>query len=68
MPNGGTQEIEYNTANKYTIVTDAAGVVTKYEIDGLGRNKAKYISTVLRIKKLKTIHMIPLEDYHRKNI
>lgn len=52
MPNGGTQEIEYNTANKYTIVTDAAGVVTKYEIDGLGRNKAKYIKYGTSYKKV----------------
>lgn len=42
MPNGGTRTAQYNTAQKNTIVTDEAGVVTKYEIDGFGRNKAKY--------------------------
>lgn len=42
MPNGGTRTAQYNTAQKNTIVTDEAGVVIKYEIDGLGRNAAKY--------------------------
>lgn len=33
-------------------MTDAAGVVTKYEIDGLGRNKAKYIKYGTSYKKV----------------
>ena len=43
MANGGTRQIQYNTAEKYTLITDESGVVTKYETDGLGRDKAKYI-------------------------
>ncbi|MCI8404102.1 MAG: hypothetical protein HFE49_04290, partial [Clostridia bacterium] len=42
MPNGGTRTIEYNTQDKYTIVTDEAGIQYKYIYDDLGRIKEKY--------------------------
>lgn len=37
FPNGSEQTIEYNLAQNYTIVTDAAGVKIKNIYDGLGR-------------------------------
>ncbi|MCH5210576.1 MAG: RHS repeat protein [Oscillospiraceae bacterium] len=44
LPNGGTQTVEYNSAESYTIVTDAAGIKYKNMYDGLGRIKNKYRS------------------------
>ena len=52
MANGGIRQVEYNTAQKLTTITDEAGVVTRYETDGFGRNKAKYVKDGSSYRKL----------------
>ncbi|MCC8160330.1 MAG: RHS repeat protein [Oscillospiraceae bacterium] len=52
MANGGTKTIEYNIDKNYTLVTDEAGVVTKYEYDGLGRSTATAVGISIRKERL----------------
>lgn len=41
MPNGGQRTVEYNTIEKYTILTDENGIKTKFIYDSFGNVKEK---------------------------